>query len=263
MIKPSSLRAHLTQAIPELRRDPDKLQLVIDRGSLNATAAPGLSFEYAYTATIILLDFTGHPDSVMVPLLIWITQHQSELLANPARRGEIGFEAEILSNEACDLSIKLPLTERVGVHPRPEGGCLVEHYPEPTPDPYLSAPSWQVIAAGEVLSEWDAAPAPSEVAPPPAGDFVTILANVQQPSGRTAQFARDADNVLWRYTDESEWRVLYPLSEVDGVPGEDGAPVEMQVGATHLQWRYIGEAAWRDLIALDDIAAGGVSIEEW
>lgn len=132
MIKHTSLRTALTNALPELKRDPDKLQVFIDTGSLNATLATGLSFEYAYTATIMLLDFTGDPDAVMVPLLVWVARHQSELLANPAQRGRISFEAEILSNKACDLVIKVPLTERIGVHLNTAGtGYTIETYPEP------------------------------------------------------------------------------------------------------------------------------------
>ncbi len=56
-------------------------------------------------------------------------------LANPDNRDKITFEADILANDAVDLSIKIPLTERVGVHPRTAGhGHDVQHYPEPVMD---------------------------------------------------------------------------------------------------------------------------------
>lgn len=264
MIKPAALRAHLTEALPELRRNPESLLVFVDSGSLIATAVPGLSFEYAYTLTLTVLEFSAHPDAIMVPLLSWIAHHQPDLLANPARRGQIAFDAEMLSNSAFDLVIKIPLTERVGVHPRTEGGYTAEHYPEPEAEPYLTATHWQLYLKDELIAEWGAAPLPDEVpAPPLSGDFVVVLANVPQPSGRTVQFARDAENVLWRYIDETAWRVLYPLSEVDGLPGENGAPVEMQVGSTHLQWRYVGEASWRNLIAISELQSGGLVLEEW
>ena len=158
MIKPDSLRSHLTTAIPELRRNPDKMLVFIDRGSLVGTYAAGLSFEYRYTLTLILTDYVGHPDAVMVPLMIWLRDHQPELLANPALREQIGFEAEVLGNDKVDLSIRVPLTERVGVHARPSGGHDIEHYPEPQLEPNLDAEHWQVFLKDELIAEWNTPP---------------------------------------------------------------------------------------------------------
>ncbi|MBB5882967.1 hypothetical protein GGR60_002882 [Xanthomonas arboricola] len=138
MIKPASLRAHLVAALPELARDADRLLVFIDAGSLVSTFQPGLSFEYQYTLNLILTDYAGHPDSVMLPLLEWVQTNQSELLSNPARRGEIAFEADILASDAVDLSIKLPLTERVVVTAKDGGGYDIAHAPEPVIDPWMS-----------------------------------------------------------------------------------------------------------------------------
>ncbi|OOW70661.1 phage tail protein [Xanthomonas axonopodis pv. martyniicola] len=135
MIKPASLRAHLVAALPDLARDADRLLVFIDAGSLVSTFQPGLSFEYQYTLNLILTDYAGHPDRVMLPLLQWVQVNQSELLSNPARRGEIAFEADILANDAVDLSIKLPLTERVVVTVTDGGGYDMAHAPEPVIDP--------------------------------------------------------------------------------------------------------------------------------
>ncbi|CAD7378219.1 phage tail protein [Xanthomonas arboricola] len=134
MIKPASLRAHLVAALPDLARDADRLLVFIDAGSLVSTFQPGLSFEYQYTLNLILTDYAGHPDRVMLPLLEWVQANQSELLSNTARRGEIAFEADILANDAVDLSIKLPLTERVVVTAKDGGGYDMTHAPEPVID---------------------------------------------------------------------------------------------------------------------------------
>lgn len=155
MYKPDSLRAVLTAANPELARDPDRLVVFIDEGNLVATFAPGLSFEYRYVLNLVLTDYAGHPDAVMVPLLIWIQEHQSELLANPDNRGRISFEADVLANDRVDLSIKIPLTERVGVHPRSGGGHNVQHYPEPQLETALQAQHWQLWLKDELIAEWD------------------------------------------------------------------------------------------------------------
>ncbi|WP_031421381.1 phage tail protein [Xanthomonas euvesicatoria] len=135
MIKSASLRAHLVAALPDLARDADRLLVFIDAGSLVSTFQPGLSFEYQYTLNLIVTDYAGHPDSVMLPLLEWVQVNQSELLSNTSRRGEITFEADILANDAVDLSIKLPLTERVVVTAKDGGGYDIIHAPEPVIDP--------------------------------------------------------------------------------------------------------------------------------
>lgn len=159
MYKPESLRALMTAVNPELARDPDRLVVFIDEGSMVSTFAEGLSFEYRYTLNLVFTDFAGHPDAIMVPLLTWIKVHQSELLANPTNRERIAFEADLLSNDAVDLSIKIPLTERVGVHPRPGGGHNVEHYPEPQLEVALQAQHWQIWLKDELIAEWDVPPA--------------------------------------------------------------------------------------------------------
>ena len=72
MLKPASLREHLTAALPQLRRDPEKLVVFIAGGGLHSTLTQSLSFEYRYTLRLLLLDYAGHADAVMAPLLIWL-----------------------------------------------------------------------------------------------------------------------------------------------------------------------------------------------
>lgn len=158
MMKPGHLREHLTAAIPQLRRDPDQLLVFIDRGSLVSTLAPSLSFEYRYTLNLIFTDFTGSPDAVMVPLLSWLSVHQSELLANPQRREQIEFEVDVLDGGKVDLSITLPLTERVGVRPREGGGFEIEHYPEPPAHDGLQAGRWEVYLKDKLIGAWEVPP---------------------------------------------------------------------------------------------------------
>lgn len=154
MIKPGDLRQHLTTALAELQREPDKLRVFIDAGKIVSTGVPNLSFEYRYTLNVLVTDYAGHPDAVMVPLLEWISRNQSELLHNPDGQ-DIRFEAELLDADRVDLSIELPLTERVGVHPRIEGGYTVEHYPEPQLEPGWPAAHWQVFLRDDLIAEWD------------------------------------------------------------------------------------------------------------
>lgn len=149
MNKPESLRAHLLATVPELERNPDRLLVFIDDGSVRCTNGRTLSFEYAYTLQLILTDYAGHPDAVMLPLLGWLSVHQNELLANldKAREG-VAFEADILANDKVDLSIKLPLTERVVVGKDAEGKTTLQHPQEPQPSAQILDPTWPAEGQG-------------------------------------------------------------------------------------------------------------------
>lgn len=159
MNKPESLRAHLLSAVPELRCNPDRLLVFIDDGKLRSTAAPGLSFEYSYTLNVILTDFAGHPDAVAIPLFAWVLANQSELMTNLEKgKDAIAFTAELLDHSKVDLSIRLPLTERVIVKPQPDGSLQVSHPPEPVTEAPFSLGALRVETPdGELLAEWGGA----------------------------------------------------------------------------------------------------------
>lgn len=156
MIKPTSLRNHLLAAVPGLSRNRDQLKIFVDGGSIRCTAAAGLSFEYSYTVELLLTDYPGSADAVAIPLLAWVRQHQSELLANQNKHAEsIKFEVEILNNDLADMSIRLPLTERVIVKPQADGTLQVSHPAEPALTEALPAGPIQLIANGELIAEWN------------------------------------------------------------------------------------------------------------
>jgi len=155
MNKPESLREHLEAAVPQLRHNPDRLLIFIDQGKVRCTAAAGLSFEYNYKLQIILTDFAGHPDAVMLPLLAWVRTHQSELLANLDKSAEgIRFEADILDKSKVDMSITLPLTERVIVKRQDNGIYSLTHAGEPQYTEAEASGLFQVYAGEELLAEW-------------------------------------------------------------------------------------------------------------
>lgn len=158
MNKPQSLRNHLLGAITELRHNPDRLLVFIDQGSVRSTAAAGLSFEYSYSLQIILTDFAGSPDAVMIPLLAWLMVNQSELLTNLEKgKDSITFEVDVLDNSKVDMALSLPLTERVLVKRQENGQLLITHVAEPQYTEQLPAQNYQIVADGEVLAEWTSA----------------------------------------------------------------------------------------------------------
>jgi hypothetical protein len=132
MNKANSFRAALTAALPALATDPDKLLVFIDAGRVIATDAPSLSFEYRFTLNAILLDFNGDADRVFVALIAWVKANQPDLLANETTRKDgISFEAEHLTNDTCDLSLKIQLSESVVVGVDADGAQTITHADEP------------------------------------------------------------------------------------------------------------------------------------
>ncbi|MBA1324141.1 phage tail protein [Pseudomonas plecoglossicida] len=155
MNKPDSLRDLLLQAVPGLRKNPERPLMFIDQGKVRCTAAASLSFEYSYTLQMILTDFAGHPDSVMIPILDWLRVNQSELLVNMDKSAEgLKFEADMLDRSKVDLSLTLPLTERVIVTRRGGGGFDVAHAAEPQYEGYAELGSVTLFADGEPIATW-------------------------------------------------------------------------------------------------------------
>ncbi len=157
MKKPDSLRAHILSAVKELQRDPERMLIFTDKGNIRCTGAKGLSFEYVYDLNFILTDYAGELDAVMIPLLDWVRINQSELLMNLEKsKDAFKFETVILNNGTVDLSLTLPLTERVIVK-RQDNGTLDITFPqEPQYEEPLDPQPMQLIDSntGEILSQW-------------------------------------------------------------------------------------------------------------
>ncbi|KAG0167059.1 hypothetical protein DFQ30_006426 [Apophysomyces sp. BC1015] len=128
MNKPASLRAAIEAELPSLAVSPDRLTVFIDQGSLAATGAKGLSFEYRYVCHVLLLEFGGDSDTLFIAILEWVRANQPDLVLNPdARAHGITYEIDILDNKTADVSIKLQLTESVVVKVNDDGTRTVEH----------------------------------------------------------------------------------------------------------------------------------------
>ena len=163
MLKPNSLRQHLVAAVPELRRDPDKLAIFVRDGKLATTGAGSLSFEYRYTLNLVLMDYASHADAIMVPVLAWLREHQPEIAENPDLRDKaLRFEVEFLNAATVDLSVEIDLTERVIVKRRPgtptpgPEAFEVKHVGEPPrPGAMPEATRWEFYLRDELLAAWD------------------------------------------------------------------------------------------------------------
>lgn len=168
MYKPDSLRAHLTAALPALQSEPHRLVVRMARGRLKSTASGSLSWRYDYTLQLHISAWAGPAAAVFAPLLVWLQEHQWDLLSHNDRDG-IRFEAQYLAPDTQDLLIELDLSEAVLVRERSGSpGALELHHPQDAPGP-LDLPMrehWSFWLRDEKLAEWDYAPRRPLPAPP-------------------------------------------------------------------------------------------------
>lgn len=147
MNKPSSLRAALEAAIPELKKNPERVLVFIDKGQIVSTQAPTFSFEYHYTLNVIITDYSAHSDTVFIPLLVWVREHQPSLLTGRPDGG-MSFEAEIINHKSTDISITLALTEAVVVTLE-QGKLVARHAEEPKLLDITGPTGWRLFLKGE------------------------------------------------------------------------------------------------------------------
>ena len=138
MKKPDLLRAFLTDALPELGREPDALSIFVNNGTIAARHGPNLGFEIRYTLHLVLLDFRSAPQQLFLPLTLWLRSQQPDLLLNHESGVQaLQFRVDPVDNGAADVEITLPLSEAVDVLPRPDGTYAMSVRDEVLPD-YLA-----------------------------------------------------------------------------------------------------------------------------
>lgn len=151
MIKPASLRAHLTNLVPFLAADPERLKMAVTKGRVACPFTGSLSYQYAYSLQLLIEDFPAHMDSLVVPILAWLAVNQPDRLLNPTTADEaVPFEADLIDNERTDILITLDLTESVAVT-LAAGTYTANHIAEPTLADLGGVAPWELIAAGENL----------------------------------------------------------------------------------------------------------------
>ncbi len=137
MKKIDSLRAALVAACPAFADDPDRLVIFVDKGRLvsRLTASDmmgGVRYEWRYVVRLEFHDFTGSPDEIAVPLLLWLGTHQPDRLLDFAREDTaLGFAADIIDQTTWDIVFSFELNEAIQVTPRVSGGWNVVTLPEP------------------------------------------------------------------------------------------------------------------------------------
>ncbi|NIE70331.1 phage tail protein [Pantoea sp. Acro-807] len=153
MLKPQQLRKALTDSVPLLQRNPDSLNVFIDSGRIVSTLTASLSFEYQYRLNMVITDYTGNIDLLIVPMLEWLRVNEPDIMATKDKQQNgFTFKADVISDTASDISIDLQLTERVIIQ-RVGDELHVEHVGE---NPLLEndVRPLQLYAHGQLISEW-------------------------------------------------------------------------------------------------------------
>lgn len=143
MLKPDSLRQTLARGLVDdkgvrfLERDPDRLAIFIDQGRIAARNGASHSFEWRYRLQVILINFPKDMvDAVAVGVMLWLSEHQPELLANHQDGNEaVKFDADVIDADTIDLAFNIELNEAVDAQPRDDGGFDLVHRAEPNPTP--------------------------------------------------------------------------------------------------------------------------------
>ena len=156
MKKLESLRTHMLNAVKELQRDPERMLIFTEKGNVRCTLANGLSFEYVYDLNLILTEYAGDLDAVMIPLLDWVRINQHELLSNLEKsKDAVKFEAEFIDNDKVDVMFELELTERVIIQQQEHGVYNFSYPEEPQYQLASSATDCELLDdQGNLLATW-------------------------------------------------------------------------------------------------------------
>ncbi|MBU9829238.1 phage tail protein [Rahnella sp. FC061912-K] len=154
MLKPASLRKALFKSVPLLRDNPDMLHMFVDGGVINATLAASLSFENRYTLDIVVTDYTGDINLLIVPVNVWLREHQPDIMTTEeGKKRGFTFVADINSDDSKDVRMSLQLTERTIVK-EVDRRINVTPLDEPPPPVPVHRPM-ELYVHGELVSKWD------------------------------------------------------------------------------------------------------------
>ena len=155
MHKLKSLRQALIDAIPQLKANPDRLQMSVGSGNIDARLASSLSFEKRYALNAKVSGFTGDSEGFFVPVLAWLRENQPDIftLDEERKKGYL-FQVVFNDDETSDISFSLQLTERILVSEN-EGTLLATYSPEP-PLPEPVTRPMELYVNGELVSRWEA-----------------------------------------------------------------------------------------------------------
>lgn len=133
MDKLTSLKTHLIERVPGLKNNPEKLHIFADNGSIDGDFSANDNFQYNWQTVLICEGFSGHIDTLVLPLILWLKSNQRDLNAT-----DIKFLLDPIDTKTADVRIEFPTSQSVHVSQDNDGNYTTEHKVETTPD-------WELI----------------------------------------------------------------------------------------------------------------------
>ncbi|MBF9772901.1 phage tail protein [Enterobacter asburiae] len=154
MHKLKSLRQALIDAIPQLNANPERLQMSVGGGNIDARQASSLSFEKQYVLNAKVSGFTGDSEGFFVPVLAWLRENQPDIFTlDEGRKNGYTFAIVLNDDDTMDITISVQLTERILVS-QDHGALHATYSPEPPlPEPVTRPKALYVN--GELVSQWE------------------------------------------------------------------------------------------------------------
>lgn len=79
MKKAHSLRKALSDAVPQLKTNPERMRIFADESNIDALLAASLSHEKIYTLNVIVCDFVGDRDLIFEPVAAWLRENLPDI----------------------------------------------------------------------------------------------------------------------------------------------------------------------------------------
>ena len=151
--KLQDLRAYLLARNPHLARNPEQLLTYVENGKIsfhNGGQTGNYSHKYFMPATVAVTDFRGSADSIIIPVLEWLSVRE------PGHDPDetLSFSTNIIDSSTIDLILNIKITERVIV--TFDGTTRTIKHVLPAPPQQLGAPLEIHVngpAGGFVLAE--------------------------------------------------------------------------------------------------------------
>ncbi|EKI0252115.1 phage tail protein [Enterobacter asburiae] len=154
MHKLKSLRQALIDAIPQLNAHPERLQMSVGSGNIDARLASWLSFEKRYALNAKVSSFAGDSEGFFVPVLAWLRENQPDMFTlDEGHKNGYTFAIVLNDDDTTDISISVQVTERILVS-QEQGALHATYSPEPPlPEP-VTRPK-ELYINGELVSRWE------------------------------------------------------------------------------------------------------------
>ena len=161
MRKIDSLRETLTATIEDIAKEPSRLRLWVDRGTVQSRQSATFGFAMAFRLNVLLMEMTTDIAAVGYVVCAWLRTHQPALLA--PGQDAFALDIDVINNGTYDALLQIDLTQSVAVARDDQGNASVTYLPEPDPlfldeQPLAAMPALALLKSVAMTGEGTLAP---------------------------------------------------------------------------------------------------------